>query len=309
MSAETMTMGHDTVNHTHNMPVHPYYDWEGREAAFACKPLDKQGNPSNKRIWAERAGMTHINGGLESATSAAEDYMDHALGIGGVEHYNLYGLGVPYHLHAAAIKAAGGLKWYERNQTEGYGGKPFATADVTLRMRGGGYDIVLNKPENAQNYEQIARAFNWAIQTGAEISYDAGVAVGILGIQDMRLSTVSSRVGTMKRDTRMEDILAQLNNNKEVTGGMDGLRLIMEGFVDLDDHVRTTVTEYDQIAFSPVESVLPHMAHGERDPNQPDLVLVTNAIATRTSQFEVAPDVAVNNITLGCIARGLIPTW
>lgn len=302
-----MTMEASAVAHKHDMPVHPYYDWEGREAAFACKPLDKQGNPSNKRIWAERAGLTYINGGLESATSVAEDYMDHKLGIRGVEAYNLYGLDVPYHLHAAAIKAAGGLKWYEMNNPEGYGGKPFATADVTLRLRAGDYDIVLNKPENAQNYEEIARAFNWAIQTGAEVSYDAGVAVGILGIPDMRLSTVHSRIGTMKTTARMEDVLAELKHNKEVTGGMDALRMIMGGFVNLDDHVRTTVTEYDNIMFSPVESVLPHMAEVERDEDQPDLVLVTNALATRKSQLEVAPDIAINGITLGCVARGLVP--
>ncbi|MEN9328325.1 MAG: hypothetical protein RI947_1133 [Candidatus Parcubacteria bacterium] len=307
MSAESATVIQTGSIHHHDMPVHPYYDWDGREATFACKPLDKDGNPSNKRIWAERAGLEIINGGLESATSKAEDYMDHLLGINGVEAYDLYGLGVPYHLHAAAMKARGGLHWYQMNKPDGYGGKPFATADVTLRMKSGDYDIVLNKPENNRSYEEIARAFNWAIQTGAEISYDAGVAVGILGVDDMRLCTVHSRMGTMRQDVGMESILEELRMNREVTGGMDGLRLILRDFVHLDDHVETTVTEYDQLKFSPAGLILPYMNDVQTDPNQPDILLVTNAVETRKSLHRVAPDAAVNGITLGCLARGLVP--
>ncbi len=288
------------------LSVNPYIDEMGRKAKFASR------SDTSKARWARQSGMETINGGLELAASRAEDSMDRLLGVRGVEPYNYLNLGLPYHLHVARHKAMGVLKGYEENRPEHYYGERFAVGDCTLRIRDRLGDDILNKPENPQAVAEIARRLYHGIQEGAELSYDAGVAVGVLGVtQDVRLCTVHSSLGTLRQDLPMERLLALIAHPDFAgcTGGLDVMELFKRDFIIPNQHITTMVTEWDVQEVSPIGEVVPAYASLEEDPTHPQIQVITQAAPGCYSTTEVAPELAVNAVTLGCIARGFVPLW
>ncbi len=129
--------------------VDPFVSKNGEVAYFVAQPH------GTKQEWARNSGLETINGGLEWATSGAEDYFDEVTQVRGVMDYDLFGLGIPYHLHVALNKAEGGQHWWNQTKAEGYGGKIFAAGDVTMTLRDSYGHHILNKPDTPDHQEEI----------------------------------------------------------------------------------------------------------------------------------------------------------